>query len=97
MVLKAIIVAGTVLANAVTYIVYEQAVYITTTYYSGQTITGNGTALISGIVILSSVVVDCDLPVNMHEEVCKLSAAILEGTVESFSKEQDLNIQAEKS
>ena len=91
------ILAGGTLTNAITYLVYEEAVYAAVTYEEGDTITGTGAALTSGIVIETANIVNSDLPVNMHEEICKQAAAIMEGTVEQFNKKQDLSIDVEKS
>jgi len=91
------IIAGGALTNTVNYIVYEQSVYNSVTYYPGQTIAGTGAALTSGIVILLATIVNSDLPVNLHEELCIKSASILQGSVEDYGKKQDLLMDAEKS
>lgn len=88
---------GATLTNTITYYVYEQAVYAGVTYYPGEIITGTGAALTSGIVIINTKVVNCDLPVNMHNEVCMKAAAILSGKVEDFNKKNDLNSEIERN
>ncbi len=88
---------GTTLTNTIIYYVYEDAVYNGVTYYPGETILGTGAVLTSGTILITTKVVNCDLPVNMHDEVCYKAAALLEGTVEAFGKKQDLNIETEKS
>lgn len=72
------------------YIVYEEAVHNGVTYAEGQTFTAVSTALTSGIVILNSLVVNCNLPVKIHEEVVRLSSAIMNGTISDIQKKQDL-------
>lgn len=87
---------GATLTNAVTYYVYEDAVYSGTTYYPGEIITGTGAALTSGIVVINTKIVNCDLPVNMHEEVALKAAAILSGNVEDYNKKADFNNDVER-
>ena len=92
------ILAGGSVNNGTTYYVYEQTVYNGVTYEEGETFVAGATATItSGIVIVASVVVNCDLPVNMHEEVNKLAAAFLSGNVEDYQKKQTFDIDVEKS
>lgn len=79
-----------VLTIGVTYIVYEQAVHAGTTYVEGQTFTASSTVLSSGVVIPNSVLVNCNLPLKIHQEVCRLAAAIMNGTIEDLMKKQDL-------
>ena len=90
------IIAGTVLAVLV-YYVYEEAVFNGVTYYPGETFTGSALALTSGIIIPTAKVVNSDFPVNMHEEICTLAAAFMEGTVEDYNKKAMLDSDAEKS
>mgnify|MGYP001592234172 CR=1 FL=1 len=91
------LVAGATLTNAVTYYVYDESVYATVTYYPGEIITGTGATLTSGTVIINSTVVNSDFPENMHEEICDLAAAFMQGTVEDYNKKQMLDSDAEKS
>lgn len=88
--------SGTLSIGA-TYYVYEQAVHNSITYYPGDTFIAANTTLNSGIVIPATVVVNCDLPDNMHEEICKLAATLMLGPVEDFDKKQSLEIDVEKS
>lgn len=91
--------AAGAITNGAQYVVYEQAVYNGITVYEGDIFVGVGAAptLTSGIVINITNMVDCNLPDNMHEEVCKQAASIMESTVEQFNKKQDLDVQVEKS
>lgn len=85
------------LSIGVTYYVYEQAVHNSITYYPGDTFVAANTTLSSGIVISAAFVVNCDLPDNMHDEICALAASLLSGQVEDFGKKQSLDIDVEKS
>lgn len=88
---------GATLTNALLYYVYEQSVFAGVTYYAGEIITGTGAALTSGTVIISTKIVNCDLPLNMHDEICMKAAAILSGQVENFPKKNDLNAEIERN
>jgi len=88
---------GAVLTSGVVYVVYSPtAVHNGTTYYVGQTFTATATSLTSGIVILNSVLVNCDLPENVHDEVCKSAAQLLQGTIEDYNKSAFLQKEIEK-
>jgi hypothetical protein len=89
-------IATNALTNAVVYYVYEEAVYAATTYYVGETITGTGAALTSGIVIPASVVASSELSSTLQDEICNLSAAILSGQIEDYNKKQSLSNDADK-
>lgn len=91
------ILAGVTLTIAVVYYVYEEAVHNGVTYSEGETFTAATTTLTSGIVINTNKVVNCDLPVNMHEEICTGAAALLSSTVEDWNKKQSLDVDTEKS
>lgn len=89
------VITGGTLTNAIVYYVYEEAVYSGTTYAMGETITGSGATLTSGIVISTANIVTCDLPSILQDEVCRMSSKIMCQTIEDFNKEQfiqqDLN------
>lgn len=90
---------GDPIVNGDTYYVYEEAVYDSITYYEGATFVGNITAptLTSGLVIPASVVVNTELPINLHEEICVKAAAILSGTVEDYNKKISLKQDIEEN
>lgn len=81
---------GSVLASLTSYIVYDQAVYSSVTYYAGETIVGTGATLTSGIVIPLSVVVNSDMPEKLHPEICRLAGSILSSDVDNYNKKQSL-------
>mgnify|MGYP003552418257 FL=1 len=88
---------GAVLAINSVYIVYSPtAVHDGVTYYVGQTFTATATSLTSGIVILNSVVVNCDFPENVHDEICKRAAVLLKRSIEDFNASVILEKDAEK-
>lgn len=88
---------GAVLTIGLVYVVYSPTVvHNGTTYYVGQTFTATATSLTSGIVILNSVLVNCDLPENVHDEVCKSAAQLLQGTIEDYNKSAFLQKEIEK-
>lgn len=88
--------AGGTLTNGSTYMVYSDCVQNAVTYYSGQTFVAVGTALTSGTVILNSIIVNCDLPENVHDEVCKLASHIMNGTIEDYNKSAFMEKETEK-
>lgn len=90
--------AGTgVLINATIYMVYDEAVHAGATYYEGETFTSSNINLTSGTVILNSLITNTDMPVQLHEEIITLSAAIMNGTVEDWQKQQSLKIDNSES
>jgi len=87
------IVAGaSVLTIGTTYIVYEDAVHNGVSYVMGDTFVAVSVILTSGIVILNSLMVSCDLPKKIHEEVCRVASAIMNGSVSDFEKTMALKI-----
>lgn len=96
------ITSGT-LTNLATYYVYDQVLLSApldskTIYYPGETIIGNGVVtLTSGTVILSTNVINCNLPGNIHEEIILRAAASISGDSEMWNKKQMLDIDAEKA
>ncbi len=91
------ITTGGALTNTVVYYVYEQAVYNGTTYYPGETITGTGATLTSGIVIINTKIVNPDLPDNMHEEICDKAAMLLSLNIEDYNKRMSINDEIERN
>jgi hypothetical protein len=91
------IIAGGSIVNGTVYYVYEECVYNAVTYYPGDTFTGGATStLTSGIVIATTNITNCDLPGNMHEEVCEFAAMLLSSDVEDWNKKQSLNVDVER-
>jgi len=78
------------LAIGTNYTVYNQAVHAGVTYYEGESFTATSTVLTSGVVIPTSVIVNSDMPEYLHDEIIRLSAAIMNGTVEDYNKQQNL-------
>lgn len=86
---------GAVLTNGVTYMVYADCVQNGTTYYAGETFVAAGTSLTSGIVILNSLIVNCDFPVIVQDEICKKASDIMNGTIEDYNKAMFMQKQTE--
>jgi len=80
-----------------TYYVYDEAVHNGITYIDGATFVAVNTILTSGTVINSSFVIDSDMPSQLHEEIIRLSAAIMDGTVDEYEKENNLKQTNEES
>jgi hypothetical protein len=87
---------GAALVNGTVYMVYADAVQNGNTYYTGETFTAVGTALTSGVVIPNSVIVNCDLPDNVHDEICKVASELMNGTIEDYNKSAFLQQEIEK-
>lgn len=92
--------AGATLA-AVEYYVYEDATHtdtITTgggatvttgqVIRAGETFTGTVALLLTGIVIPGTKITNSNLPVNLHEELCIKTAAMMAGDVGDYNKKQ---------
>lgn len=71
---------GGILANTSVYLATEISVYNGTTYIVGATITGTGATLTGGQVILQSLTNPIDLPVKVHEDICRRASKILLST-----------------
>lgn len=87
---------GAVLNIGDDYMVYEQCVHDGTTYYPGDIFTATLTSLTSGIVIPDTVIVNCDMPENIHDEICKMASEIMNGTIEDYNKSVFLQKEIEK-
>ncbi len=48
------------------------------------------------IDVTSTPAVDCELPVNAHEEICEIASHIIAGTDEDYKKNQQLKIQQQE-
>lgn len=83
-----LITAGTSLALATGYTAVEESVVAGVTYDPGDQFTSavTPTSLTSGKLILTSILVDCDLPDTVHEDIAKMVAEYMSGTVENFNK-----------
>lgn len=81
----------------VTYYVWEDALHNGTTYEVGETFVAANANLNSGYVIPAANITNCDLPGNMHQEVCAMAAKILSGQNEDYNKKQSLDMDVEKS
>lgn len=92
-----IIAGAVVLVIGSTYIVYDEAVHNGTTYYEGQTFVATATSLTSGTVILNSIIVNCDMPDVLHDEINRGAAQILMGEVEAWNKEMNLKNQNQEA
>ena len=100
----------TALTNLVVYYVYEDATYNATVTTGGgaivtagqvlkvgETFTATGANLLTGVVIITTKVVNSDLPDNLHEEICTAGASILTGESENFNRQQSLNVDIERN
>lgn len=81
---------ASVLIPGQTYVAYEDSEHAGAIYNAGTVFTASLGSLTSGIVILYSLVVNCNLPTKLHEEVNRLASAIMNGAIEDFQKKQDL-------
>lgn len=68
---------GAVLTNGLSYIAFEISVQNGITYQIGDQFTAVGTALTSGLVILSANTVSIDLPEKAHDDIAKMASAIM--------------------
>ena len=87
---------GAVLTIGDDYIVYEDCVHNSVNYYVGDIFTATATSLTSGIVIPVTVIVNCDMPENIHDEICKMASEIMNGTIEDYNKSVFLQKEIEK-
>lgn len=92
-----LILAGTAITNALSYIAVDISVQNGVTYNIGDQFTAVGTVLTSGTIILASNVVNTDLPEKVQEQIAKLAASILNGTVSDFPKSAFAEKQASQS
>ena len=77
--------AGTgVLTNATSYIATEESVHNGVTYQIGTQFTSVNTNLTSGQVIKASNTTTIELPEKCHDQIAKMAAEILLGTVSAF-------------
>lgn len=72
------------LTNLAAYYATETTVYNLTTYQVGDAIVGTGAALTSGAVILASAGTPIDLPLSVHEDICKRASARMLLTIAQY-------------
>ena len=82
--------SGVTLTIGVSYIVYEEAISDGVTYVEGDIFTATSATLDSGIVIATAVIVNCDFPVKLHEEVARTASQIMSGSISDYEKKQSL-------
>lgn len=85
-----------VLTNGTSYVAYTDAVQNGVLRPSGTQFTATGTSLTSGTVIPFSILVNCDLPESVHDEICKVSSEIMNGTIEDYNKANFMQREVEK-
>jgi hypothetical protein len=82
--------SGTLVAGT-TYYVYDEALYNGTTYVEGSTFTATAPLnIVNGTVIDAVNVTNTDMPEHIQDEINSYAAAIMEGTVDDYQKEQNL-------
>lgn len=79
------------------YIATEVTVFMTVVYQVGAVIVGSVNPLTSGQVILASLVVPCELPPPVHEEIAKRAAVKLLAAVGDVQQSMVIQGEAEKS
>ena len=77
---------GGTLVFGTSYTVFDPSVVAGVTYNPGDVFTASVTTLTSGKVIPTSILVDCDLPDTVHEDIAKMVAEYMSGSVENFNK-----------
>jgi len=79
---------GASLALSTGYTAVEESVVSGVTYNPGDQFTSSPipSTLTSGSLILTSVLVDCNLPDTVHEDIAKMVAEYMSGSVENFNK-----------
>lgn len=76
------------------YYVYDECISNGVIHHDGELFTATSTgALTSGTVIPFAKVVNCDLPIKVHDEVNRLAAAILMNSLDNYLKENMLKKQ----
>lgn len=73
-----------VLVNATAYIATEESVHNGVTYQPGDEFTSVNTNLTSGQVVLAANTTPIELPEKCHDQIAKMAAEILLGTVSAF-------------
>jgi hypothetical protein len=87
-----------VLAPFTNYTVVNQSEYNGVTYNPADTFTTNSTQdLTSGQVILTSILVDSNLPEQVQEKMCWVVAGILSGDISDFNKAMFVDKEVNKN
>ncbi len=88
-----------VLSLLTSYTAAEQSVYNGVTYNPADTFTTNGILadLTSGQVILTSILVNSNLPEQVQEKMCQIVADILSGNISDFNKAKFLELEVNKN
>lgn len=89
-----IVPGAAVLTIGVNYSVLEECVHNGQTFYEGESFNAATTALTTGIVILTSVIVNSNMPENLHKEICELAAAKILSDIQSFDSSKAAENQA---
>ena len=77
---------GIVLTIGLDYIAIEACLNNTVLYQPGQLFNAGATQLVSGQAILASNTTTTDLPAKVHNEIAKMAAAIMQGTVADYNR-----------
>ena len=85
-----------VLTIGVNYSVIEDAVAAGISYYESESFVATTAVLTSGIVVPTSVLVNCDLPTVLHEEIVIRAAEKILSDLQSFDSSKAADVQAEK-
>lgn len=84
--------AGTLVVGQ-QYYCYDDSVENSISYNEGDLFTAGTVTLTSGTVIPFAKVINCDLPIEIHDEINRAAAAIMEDSLENYLKEASLNKQ----
>lgn len=85
-----------VLTAGLSYSVIEDSVHNGQTYYPGESFVAANTVLTSGQVVLTSVLVNSNMPVELHKEICEVAASKILNDIQSFDSSRAAENQAEK-
>lgn len=93
---QVILPGAVVLTNAVSYIAMEVSVQNAVTYQIGDQFNAVGTSLTNGSVILTANTVPIDLPLSVHEEICKRAASIMLLATSNYPASQAVSSEVAK-
>lgn len=87
-----------VLTAFTSYTAVEESIYNGVTYNPADVFTTNATIdLTSGQVILTSVLVDSNLPETVHEDLAKKVADLMSGSISDYNKSKFVNNEINKN